>query len=132
MCMLFCGEEAATVLLLTQAVMQGLVQAPCSGLPADPGLQQLLGLLGLWLPLASSLREKPCQRISEQAIDLFLLGSILALSQHLSLCAHKSRLPLGKEQSQGCSQLQIWPYVVLLLFKELLQDGRIKGMYTID
>ena len=74
--------------------MQGLAQDPCSGLPVDPGLRQLLGLLGLWLPLALSLREKPCQRISEHAIDLFLLGSILAVSQHLSLCAHKSRLPI--------------------------------------
>ncbi len=71
--------------------MQDLVQDPCSGLPVDPGLQQWLGLLGLWLPLALSLREKPCRRISEQAIDL---GSILAVSQHLSLCARKSRLPI--------------------------------------
>ncbi len=74
--------------------MQALVQDPCSDLPVDPGLQQLLGLLGLWLPLALSLREKPCQRISEQAIDLFLLGPILAVSQYSSLCAHKSSLPI--------------------------------------
>ncbi len=75
--------------------MQALVQGPCSGLPVDPGQQQLLGLLGLWLPLALSLREKPCQRIFKQAIESVLPGCILAVSQHESLCAHKSRLPIG-------------------------------------
>ncbi len=59
--------------------MQGLVQGPCSGLLVDPGQQQLLGLLGLWLPLALSLREKLCQRISEQAIDPVLPGCMLAV-----------------------------------------------------
>ena len=60
--------------------MQGSVQGPSSGPLADPGQQQLLGLLGLWLPLALSLREKPCQRISEQPNDSVLPGCISSVT----------------------------------------------------